>query len=340
MIFAVSPLVFRFENISLLFALAFVPLMLAMFFSVVRWKKKTTARIGDPKLVEQLIRGYSSARFRNKFLLVLAAFVLCALGLANLQSPIGAERVNRQGVDVMVALDVSKSMLATDIQPDRLQRAKLLVSQLINQLGNNRVGLVLFAGRAYLQMPMTTDLTAARIYLNTASTHSVPTQGTVIAEALTICNNAFDPNQKKYKTVVLISDGEDHDKQAGEVAGKMAEEGVVIHTVGVGTTAGSQLIDPDTREIKRNTDGTPVLSKLNEQALMDLASAGKGSYQLLVETGGAADKIIAQINSMEKKNITDNSILRYRSHFQWFIALGLLLLVVELLMPERKEPTL
>lgn len=328
---------FRFENITLLFALAFVPLMLAMYFSVIRWKKKTTARIGDAKLVEQLIKGYSPQRFRNKFYMVLAAFILTALGLANLQSPIGAERVNRQGIDVMVALDVSKSMLATDIQPDRLQRAKLMVNRLINQLGNNRVGLVLFAGRAYLQMPLTTDLTAARIYVNTASTQSVPTQGTVISEALTLCNNAFDANQKKYKVVVLISDGEDHDEKAGEVAEKMARDGVVIHTVGVGSTTGTQLIDPDTKEVKRNADGTPVISKLNEKALMDLASVGKGSYRLLVETDDAANQILAQINGMEKKNITDNSLLRYRSYFQWFIALALVLLVVELLVAERKE---
>jgi Ca-activated chloride channel family protein len=247
------------------------------------------------------------------------------------------EQVNRQGIDVMIALDVSKSMLAQDVQPDRLQRARLLVTRLIDRLQNDRVGLVLFAGRAYLQMPLTSDHSAAKMYVNTASTQSVPTQGTVIAEALTTCNNAFDEKQKKYKAVILITDGEDHDENAMEIAGKMVEEGVVIHTVGVGSTSGSQIIDPDTKELKRAEDGTPVVSRLNEKELINLASKGNGTYQVLVETDAAVKKILEQINTMEKRSVTDKSLIQYRSFFQWFLALALILLIAELVVPERKN---
>jgi Ca-activated chloride channel homolog len=326
---------FRFEHDMFLFALVFVPVMIAMYLALVKWKAKTVARIGDKSLVEQLIKGYSHSRFRFKFILVLLAFTLTAMGVSNLQFPKQVEQVNRQGIDVMIALDVSKSMLAQDIQPDRLQRARLFVTRMIDRLQNDRVGLVLFAGRAYLQMPLTSDHSAAKMYVNTASTQSVPTQGTVIAEALTTCNNAFDEKQKKYKAVILITDGEDHDENAMGIAEKMVEEGVVIHTVGVGSTSGSQLVDPDTREVKRMEDGTPVVSRLNEKELIDLASKGNGTYQVLVETDAAVSKILEQINSMEKKSVSDKSLITYRSFFQWFLALALFLLIFELVFPER-----
>jgi Ca-activated chloride channel family protein len=328
---------FRFEHPTYLFAFVFLPVMILMYLAVVKWKGQTVSRIGDAKLVAQLIKGYSPEKFRLKFILVMVGFALIAMGAANLQYPRQVEQVTRQGIDVMIALDVSKSMLATDVQPDRLQRSRLLVTRLIDKLQNDRVGLVLFAGRAYLQMPLTSDHSAAKMYIGSASTQSVPTQGTVIAEALTICQNAFDQKQKKYKAVVLITDGEDHDENALDVAEKMAEEGIVIHTVGVGSTSGAQIIDPDTKEVKRTEDGTPVLSRLNEKELIDIAQKGSGTYQVLVETEVAVNKILNEINTMEKRTIKDNSLIQYRSFFQWFLGLGLILLVVELFMPETKK---
>lgn len=329
---------FRFEHTIFLLALVLVPLMGLLYYSLLKWKKNTASRIGDPVLVKELIKGYSPVRFRFKFFMILLAFIIATLGLANLQRPDQVAQVNRQGVDVMIALDVSKSMVAEDIQPSRLQRARLMVGKLIDNLKNDRVGLVLFAGRAYLQMPLTSDHGAAKMYVNSASTASVPTQGTVIGEALQICNNAFNEEQKKFKAVVLITDGEDHDESALEIARKMAEDGVLLHTVGVGTSSGANIIDPDTKELKRNQDGSPVVSKLNEKELMDLAITGNGSYQLLADTDIAVDKIIREIDGMEKKTIKDNSLLSYRSFFPWFLGVAALLLVVELFYPERKTP--
>ncbi len=327
---------FRFEHTLLLLVLVLVPVFVLLYWAVIRWKKRTIAKIGDPALVQQLISNYSPARFRWKFIMVLIAFVLGAIGLANLQRADQVAQVNRQGVDVMIALDVSKSMLAEDIQPNRLQRAKLLVNKLIDELDKDRIGLVVFAGRAYLQMPLTSDHSAAKMYVNAASPASVPTQGTVIGEALQICNNAFDKGQKKFKAVILISDGEDHDEKAVEIAKTMAEDGVLLHTIGIGTSSGAQIIDPDTKEVKKNADGTPVITRVNEKELMDLAMTGNGSFQLLADADAAVSQVIKEIDGMEKKTIKDNSLLNYRSFFPWFLGAAILILILELLYPELK----
>ena len=326
----------RFENPWFLLTLIGALILIVLFRSVVKWKKTTIKKIGDEKLIRQLINGYSPSRFQIKFFLVLLGFILTAMGVANLQSPTEVELINRQGIDVMIVLDVSKSMMAQDIQPNRLERAKQLAGKLVDKLSNDRVGLVLFAGRSYLQMPLTTDHSAAKMYINTASTSSVPTQGTVIGEALTLANSTFDEKQKKFKAVILITDGEDHDEAAVEVAKKMAEEGILLHTIGVGSSSGTQFTDPETGEIKRDNMGNVVMTRLNEKELIDLATVGNGEYQMLLDTETAVSKILAQIDAMEKRTITDNSQLNYRSFFQWFIAAAIILLMAELIISERK----
>jgi Ca-activated chloride channel family protein len=326
----------RFENPWFLLTLVGAILMALLFISIVRWKRATIKKIGDEKLIRQLINGYSARKFRFKFYLVLIAFVLTAMGVSNLQYPREVEQINRQGVDIMIALDVSKSMMAQDLQPNRLERAKQLASKLIDRLSNDRVGLVLFAGRAYLQMPLTTDHSAAKMYVNTASVNAVPTQGTVIGEALALCNNTFEPKQKKFKAVILITDGEDHDESALEIAKKMAADGVLLHTIGVGTTSGAQLTDPETNLVKRDNMGVPVVTRLNEKELIDLAQVGNGRYQMLMDSEAAVTNILKQVNEMEKRTITDNSLMNYRSFFQWFIAAAIVLLMLDLLISERK----
>lgn len=329
----------RFENPLFLLTLLGIPLMVLLFRFLLDWKKKTVKKIGDEKLVNLLISGYSPKKFLFKFLLIAGAFGLTALGVANLQAPGQIEQIQRQGVDVMIALDVSRSMLAEDVQPNRLERAKQLVSKLIDKLKNDRIGLVLFAGRAYLQMPLTTDHAAAKIYVNTASPASVPTQGTVIGEALTICNNAFGSKDKKFKTVVLITDGEDHDEKTMSIVQNLAENGILLHTIGVGTTTGTTIPDPVTGESKRDQDGNIVVSKLNEIFLQELSQQGHGTYRLLVNTDETVNSILDQVNSMEQKFITDQSMINYRSFFQWFLVVALIILVADLFISERKNVT-
>jgi Ca-activated chloride channel family protein len=244
--------------------------------------------------------------------------------------------VQRKGVDVVIAMDVSKSMLAEDIKPNRLERARQLVYKLMDQLPNDRVGLVLFAGRAYLQMPLTTDHGAARMYIQQAGPEVVPTQGTVISEALRASNSAFNSKERKFKSIVLITDGEDHDPQAVPLAQQLAEDGVMINSVGIGSAEGAPIMDPATNTYKKDENGTTVVSRLNETELQQLAGATKGIYIKLNEVDEAVNAITKQLSTIETTTLDDNAFRDYRNYFQWFLALALALLMVEFFLPERK----
>jgi Ca-activated chloride channel family protein len=330
---------FSFQYIQYLFILLAIPFFIALYFYVLNWKKKTIKKIGDERLVKELIKDYSPQKFALKFVLTIAVFALCVVALANLRSSNGTQKINRNGIDVMVALDVSKSMLAQDVQPNRLERAKQVLNKLIDKLSNDRIGIVVFAGKAYLQMPLTADHSAAKMYLSTASTDAVPTQGTVIGDALKMCYAAFNTKEKKYKSVVLISDGEDHDEEAVKVATQMSTEGVMINTIGIGSGEGSTIIDAVTNEVKKDNQGNTVISKLNESALKEIAQKGNGSYQLFTNTDAVVRGLEQQLSSMDKRTVTEDSLVNYKTYFQWFLGLAFILLVIELFISEKKSST-
>ncbi len=327
----------HFQYIELLFLLFLIPLLAALFYFSLMKKKAAAKKIGDPELVKQLTAGYLPGSYFLKFLLATASVGLLVIVLANLRKAAGEQKVSRDGIDVMIALDVSKSMLAQDIKPSRLERAKQVLSRLVDRLQNDRIGIVIFAGKAYLQMPLTGDHAAAKMYLSSANTESVPTQGTVIAEALKTCNASFNSKEKKYKAVVLISDGEDHDEKAVKTAEEMAALGVAIYTVGIGSPQGAQLIDEATNELKRDGEGNVVISKLNETALKSIAAKGNGQYLLFNNTDAVVSAITSQLASMDQRNVTDDSLVNYESYFQYFLALAFFLLAIELLVSERKR---
>lgn len=327
---------FKFEHIESFIGLAFLPLLVLLFILVVRWKKKTQQKIGDPLLVKELVKNYSAKKFALKFILVSAALVFIIAAAANLRLPGKADTVNRKGVDVMVALDVSNSMLAADIKPNRLEKARQLVTKLMDKMDNDRIGLVLFAGRAYMQMPLTTDHGAARMYVQNAGPDAVPTQGTVIGEALRIANSGFNSKERKYKSIVLISDGEDHDPEALKIAQSLSQTGVMINTVGIGSAEGSPIIDPSTNQTKKDAQGNTIITKLNETELQQLSQSTNGIYVHLEDADDAAAKITAQLATIEQKATGDKSFASYQSYFQWFLAAALLFLLVEFLIPERK----
>jgi len=326
-----------FQHIEYLLALAVVPVLLLLYFFVLNWKKRTIKKIGDAALVQEMIKNYAPQKFALKFVLVLLAITSGVFALANLRSPKGMEQVSRNGIDVMIALDVSKSMLAQDIKPNRLERAKQAISKLIDKLSNDRIGIVVFAGRAYLQMPLTGDHGAAKMYLSSASTDIVPTQGTVISDALKMCNASFNSKEKKYKAVVLISDGEDHDEGALKIAAQMADEGIVINTVGIGSPQGSTIIDELTNQEKQDAAGNVVITKLNEEELMKIAEKGKGSYQLFGNADELANKLDAQLASMDQRTVTEDSLVNYKYFFPYFLILSLVLLIVEFFISERRS---
>jgi Ca-activated chloride channel family protein len=329
--------VFRIEHIEYLIGLAALPLLLLLLGYLLRWKRKTVSRIGDPSLVSRLIGNFSSTRFMIKAGLALLAFIVIVLAAANLQKPGSTENVQRKGVDVMLVLDVSRSMLARDIKPTRLERAKQFLVRLVDQLPNDRIGLVLFAGRAYLQMPLTTDHGAAHMYIQEASPDVVPTQGTVIGDALSMANTAFNTKERKYKSIVLVSDGEDHDPEAPKIAKKLAADGVLINTVGIGSPEGSPIEDPATGELKKDQEGHTVMSKLNEAELQQLATETNGTYIRLDNVEDALITMTQQLDTAEKKAMSDTEFIDYKSYFQWFLGLAMLLLLGELLLAERRR---
>jgi Ca-activated chloride channel family protein len=330
---------FRFENIIFLSGLAVVPLVVFLFWRLLKWKKETSAAIGDPSLVKELLKNYSPKKFNLKFLLSVIALAVVIIAIANLQRKGKMENVTRKGVDVMIVMDVSKSMLAQDIKPSRLERAKQLVNKIIERMENDRIGLVLFAGRAYMQMPLTTDHAASKMYVQNAGPDVVPTQGTVIAEALKMANSAFNSKERKYKSIVLISDGEDHDPEALPVAKTLQQDGVMINTVGIGSPEGAPIIDPNTNDYKKDAQGNNVITKLNEAELQQLAQAGNGIYERLEDPTETADAVTKQLGTIEQKAVSDNSFVNYISYFYWFIALAIVLLLVEMFVSEKKMNT-
>ena len=325
-----------FQNTDFLFGLVVLIPLVFLFVMVLRWKKNVKRKTGDEELINALTSDYSPKNYNYKFLLVVVALALCIIAAANMRTPAPGNTGNRAGVDVMVALDVSNSMLAQDIKPNRLERAKQVLNKIIDKMGNNRMGMVVFAGQAFLQMPLTTDLAAAKLYVSNASPDAVPTQGTVIGDALRMCSASLDTKEKKYKSIILISDGEDHDEKAEQVLKELQDNGVVVNTIGIGSPEGAPIFDPALNDYKKDETGNTVVSKLNEQDLQKIATETGGQYLLFSNADEAADKVVASIDQMEKKQIGGTGIRVYNSFFQWFLLVAVIFLLVEIIIPERK----
>ncbi len=327
----------RFQHISHLLALAIIPVFIGLFILALYWRRNKLKSLGESSLVNPQLTGYIPGRNTSKFILLAVALMTIIIGWANLQMGAKTEKVQRKGVDVVIALDVSKSMLARDIQPDRLARSRQLILQIIDKLKNDRVALIVFAGRAYLQVPLTIDYAAMKMMLQNVKPDLVPTQGTVISEAVDLAMNSFSQKEKKYKSLIIISDGEDHDENAIQNVKKAAEQGIIVHTVGVGSPQGTTIYDPDTKSVKLDENGNPVISKLNESELKSIAAAGKGTYTLLRNTDDVADKLVDELDGMEQKNLGAVVFTDYKSYFQYFLAIGFILLIVEWLLPGKTK---
>ncbi len=327
-----------FQHIEYLLGLLLLLPLVLVFVLVLRWKRKVRKALGDEELINRLTKQYSPKLYLIKFIVVLLALVFAVLSAANLRKPATGGKEKKGGVDIMIALDVSKSMWSEDAKPTRLDKAKQFVNLLIDQLGDNRVGLVIFAGRAYLQMPLTTDAVASKIFVANATPEAVPVQGTEIGEALTLCNNSLDTKEKKYKAVILISDGEDHDPKSEKVLQQLSDEGVIVHTIGVGTTSGSPIMEPGSTEYKKDANGQTVISKLNELELQTIAQKTGGEYHHLDDAAATVGAVMQDLDGMEKKAIDMGGGEKQYSSFYAFILLpAVLLLIAEIFIPERKK---
>ncbi len=327
----------HFQYTEYLLSLVAIVIIVLLYILLIRWKKIAEKKIGDPFLVKQLTKQFSPRKFKFKLILFVIGFALCAFAVAGLVTPDGTQKIKRKGIDIMIALDVSKSMLARDIQPSRLERAKQVITKIIDNAPEDKIGLVIFAGRAYLQMPMTVDHEAAKMYLASASPDDVPTQGTVIGDALKMCYAAFNPKEKTYKTIILLSDGEDHDNDAIKIAKQLGKEGIMINTIGIGSPQGAPIMDPETNAYKTDDKGNIVITKLNEQELSEIAKAGNGLYQLYSTTNQVANNIKNKLSGIGTATLSDSSFDAFKQYFQYFLCAALLLLLIEFFISEKKK---
>lgn len=310
----------------------------ALFFGFDHLRRqKAIRRIGSPALVRDLFKNHSSAKRNFKFTLVLLAFGLGCLALANPRKPEEGVFQLRKGIDIMIALDVSNSMLASDLNPNRLQQAKELINELVAQSVNDRIGLVLFAGSAYVQMPLTFDHDAALLFASSASPASIRAQGTAIGEALSKCDLSFDQESERFKSIVLISDGETHDENALKISKNLAAKGIMVNTVGLGSAEGATITDTATLNPKKDLSGNIVISRLNEELLQQIASVTNGAYIHLTDVPQAVTSLTAQFSQIEKKALGDTSQFIYKTYYIWLALPMLLLLVAEIFISEQKK---
>ena len=266
---------------------------------------------------------------------------LAALSFALVNPKIGTklETVKREGVDVVFALDVSKSMLAEDIAPNRLEKSKQLVTQIINSLAGDRIGIIGYAGSAFPQVPITTDFSSAKLFLNGMNTDMVSSQGTAITEAIAMAKTYYDDEEQTNRVLFIISDGEDHEGNLAEIAEEAASEGIRIYTIGVGTAAGGPI--PIKRNgvlqyYKRDENNEQVITRLGEDRLQEIASQANGKYIDGNNTKEVVEEVTAILNGMDKKEFDAKQFTDFKDQFQWFLAAALFLLIVDILLLERK----
>ena len=331
--------IMRFEDELYLWGLVAVPLVLVLYFLYRLARKRALAKWGNPELFQRLAPSVSRNNRLWKAIMASVAVGLLAITLANLQQGSELQEVEVEGRDVVIALDLSRSMLAEDVVPSRLQQAKQLISRLLERLPNDRVGLIIFAGNAYLQMPLTTDKGAARLILSSLDVDVVPTQGTAIGEALWLANKAFTrADDQSHEVVLLITDGEDHTGAAIEAAEALDEAGATIFTVGVGSQEGSPIpASGRGNQYMHDEEGNIVFTKMNEEMLQEIAQAGNGSYFRLTQTQAVVEAITEELQEVEAQQRNTQVFTDYVDLFQWFLGGALLLMLLEWFIPERKR---
>lgn len=285
----------------------------------------------------ELAKNFDRKKVLLKFCLFLMATAALCAAVANPRQPNKATEEARKGIDLVIALDVSNSMLANDVLPSRLAKARQFIYTLMERLPNDRIALVAFAGNAYLQMPLTFDHAAARMYVSAANPAAYSAQGTSIGDALQKASVAFGEEMERFGSVVLITDGETHDEDALAKAKALAQRGVMINTVGIGSAEGTTIMDTATGTFKKDENGQVVISKLNEAILRQIASLTNGTYVHLENNEAAVKQVMDQYTNIEKKALGDSSLFTYRLYYAWLAAPALLLLLVDLFITDKKR---
>jgi Ca-activated chloride channel family protein len=330
---------FRFANPEYLYALIIIPIFIGLHLFLSIQKKRRLALLGNADLVRQLMPMVSEKRSQAKFYLLLFALLVSILLIARPQFGSKLENVKRKGVEVMVVLDVSNSMLAQDVEPSRLEKAKMIVSKLIDDMSQDKVGLIVFAGDAYTQIPITSDYISAKMFMPSIKPSLIPMQGTAIGTAIDMAIHSFGPSNKAKvgRSIIIITDGENHEDDAVEAAKEAAKQGINISVIGMGGPQGAPIPIEGTMSFKKDKDGTIVMSKLDEAMCQELAKIGKGVYVRADNSNNAQKTIQKQIDSMAKADVETKMYSEYTEQFQFLAGFVLILLVVELFLLERKN---
>ena len=333
---------FRFANPELLYLLLLIPLLLGLVYYSHRHRQRLISYLGDRDLILRLVPDYSIKRNRVKYSIVLVALVLCIVMLARPQFGSKTEHIKRQGIEVIFCLDVSNSMMAEDITPSRLEKAKRLMTQLIDERSNDKVGVIVFAGDAFTQIPITDDYVSAKMFMSSINTSIVPTQGTAIGSAIDLAIHSFGSSDKgnaknKGRAIIVITDGENHEDDAVEAAKMASSLGITVGVVGIGSPQGAPIPMSGLMSFKKDENGETVISKLNEQMCSEVAKAGKGIYVRADNSNNARKVISKMLDTIAKSDIDSKIYSEYDEQFQVFGFIALVLLLAELFISERRN---
>ena len=331
----------RFEHPEYLYWLIILPVLLIIYILFRISQKRRFERFAHIEMRENLVPSYSTRRANFKFAIFLLIIACCILALANLQSGSKMEEVKREGIDLYIAVDVSNSMNAEDIVPSRLERSKQAINKLIGDMRGDRIGVIVFADKAFVQLPITTDYSAAKMFLSTINTSLVASQGTAIAEAINLALKSF-PEEEHSKAIIIISDGEDHENDAAmKAAQEAAKQGVHIYTIGMGLADGAPI--PEYNQYghqtgyRKDKHGNTIITKLNEPMLQQIAAAGNGIYVRASNSNVGLEKIYNDIEKLDKAEIEAKVFTDYEDQFQWFVGAAIILLLVEVLISSGKR---
>lgn len=330
---------FRFGNGEFLWGLLIIPVLTMIFIWSRIARRRALKKFGNEEILSTLMPYTSKGRPILKFIILMLALAFFITGIARPQFGSKLKTVKREGVELIIALDVSNSMMAEDIQPNRLERAKRAISRLVDRLKDDKIGLVVFAGDAYTQLPITTDYNSAKLFLNAVNTQIVPKQGTAIGSAIDLAHKSFTPDGEANKAIIVITDGENHEDDAVSSAKAAVDDGIVVHTIGMGLPSGSPIpvLRNGQTDYLKDRDGNVVVTKLNEQMLEQIAAAGKGIYVRANNAQVGLNSLFDEINKMEKQEMETRTYSEYDDQFQYFFAVGLFLLLLEFVILDRKN---
>lgn len=325
----------NFAQAQYLFLLLLVPFFFLIQALVLRLRRRRIRKFGDEKLVRELMPSYAKAKVWVRLTLFSVGFFFFVIGLSRPQIGAKLKEHETKGAEIMIALDVSNSMLAEDYSPNRLERAKLAISRLVDKLRDDRIGLIVFAGNSFVQLPITTDYVSAKMFMNSISTESVPVQGTAIGEAINTAMRSFSSQSEKSRAIIVITDGENHEDDPVAAAKQAAEMGVRVFTIGVGSPEGKPI--PMDGELLKDKDGNIVVSRLDESVLQEVAQAGNGVYVRAGNSEFGLNPIIEDIRRMEDEKYSSIVFEEYDEQFMYFLAIALFFFVIEMLVGDRRS---